>query len=402
MLIKPSLRSNFFTNSHPMGIKKNMENLIAEVITYPKFDGPKNVLILGGSSGYGLASRISLAYGSNSNTINVSFERAAKSNQSGSAGYWNNVFFRYFTKDNSQLHMDFNGDAYSLEMKQQVLAYVKEHYGTIDLIIYSLASGRRNNPKTGNVVNSSIKPLGKSVVGKTLDIANMQVVELTLDPATEQETKDTVYVMGGSDWKDWIDFFDQHKALSKNFKTISYTYIGGKNTDEIYRSGTLGKAKEDLEQAAFQMNPMLKEKYQGEALISSSKSVVSKAGVFIPQMPIYVACLFDVMKAHNVHETTLEHKYRLFKDMVYGNKRILDEKGRLRLDHQEMQDDIQNETQKLMNSLDDQSILDLNGTKEFLKEFYQINGFNMDGVDYDKDVDLDQLILTYKPDNYTF
>jgi enoyl-[acyl-carrier protein] reductase/trans-2-enoyl-CoA reductase (NAD+) len=402
MLIKPSLRSNFFTNSHPMGIKKNMENLISEVKTYPKFDGPKNVLILGGSSGYGLASRISLAYGSNSNTINVSFERAAKSNQSGSAGYWNNVFFRYFTKDKSQLHMDFNGDAYSLEMKQQVLAYVKEHFGTIDLIIYSLASGRRNNPKTGNVVNSSIKPLGKSVVGKTLDIENMQVVELTLDPATEQETKDTVYVMGGSDWKDWIDFFDENQALSKNFKTISYTYIGGKNTDEIYRSGTLGKAKEDLEQAAFQMNPMLKEKYQGEALISSSKSVVSKAGVFIPQMPIYVACLFDVMKAHNVHETTLEHKYRLFKDMVYGNKRILDEKGRLRLDHQEMQDDIQNETQKLMNSLDDQSILDLNGTKEFLKEFYQINGFNMDGVDYEKDVDLDQLILAYKPDNYTF
>ncbi|BCR36203.1 enoyl-ACP reductase FabV [Mariniplasma anaerobium] len=402
MLINPSLRSNFFTNAHPIGIKKNMENLIKEVKTYPSFKGPKNVLILGGSSGYGLASRISLAFGSNSNTINVSFERAARSNQSGSAGYWNNVFFRYFTKDSQQKHMDFNGDAYSLEMKQQVLAYVKENFGTLDLIIYSLASGRRNNPETGHIVNSYIKPLGKTAVGKTLDIANMEVVELSIEPASEQETKDTVYVMGGSDWKDWIDFFDQNEALSKNFKTISYTYIGGKNTDEIYRSGTLGKAKEDLELAAYQMNPILKEKYQGEALISSSKSVVSKAGVFIPQMPIYVACLFDVMKAHEVHETTLEHKYRLFKDMVYGHKRILDEKGRLRLDHREMQDEIQDETQKLMNSLDDQAILELNGTKEFLKEFYQINGFDMDGVDYEKDVDLDQLIKTYKPDNYIF
>jgi enoyl-[acyl-carrier protein] reductase / trans-2-enoyl-CoA reductase (NAD+) len=402
MLIKPSLRSNFFTNAHPLGIKKNIENLINEVKTYPSFKGPKNVLILGGSSGYGLASRISLAFGSQSNTINVSFERPAKSNQSGSAGYWNNVFFRYFTKDTMQKHMDFNGDAYSLEMKQQVLNYVKENFGTLDLIIYSLASGRRKNPETGNVISSYIKPLGKRAIGKTLDIANMEVVELTLEPASKQETEDTVYVMGGSDWKDWIDFFDKNQALSKNFKTISYTYIGGKNTDEIYRKGTLGKAKEDLEQKAYQMNPMLKEKYQGEALISSSKSVVSKAGVFIPQMPIYVACLFDVMKAHGLHETTLEHKYRLFKDMVYGDKRILDEQNRIRLDHREMQDDIQDETQKLMNSLDDQAILDLNGTKEFLKEFYQINGFDMDDVDYEDDVNLDELIQTYKPDNYNF
>jgi enoyl-[acyl-carrier protein] reductase/trans-2-enoyl-CoA reductase (NAD+) len=402
MLIKPSLRSNFFTNAHPIGIKKNIENLIDEVKTYPPFDGPKNVLILGGSSGYGLASRISLSFGSKSNTINVSFERPAKSNQSGSAGYWNNVFFRYFTKDTMQKHIDFNGDAYSLEMKQQVLNYVKENFGKLDLIIYSLASGRRKNPETGNVVNSFIKPLGKKAVGKTLDIANMEVVEITLDPANDQEIEDTVYVMGGSDWKDWVDFFDKNQALSKNFKTISYTYIGGKNTDEIYRKGTLGKAKEDLEQAAYQMNPLLKEKYQGEALISSSKSVVSKAGVFIPQMPIYVACLFDVMKAHGLHETTLEHKYRLFKDMVYGDKRILDEQKRIRLDHREMQDDIQEETQKLMNSLDDEAILKLNGTKEFLKEFYQINGFDMDGVDYEKDVNLEKLIQTYKPNDYNF
>ncbi|MCD4827068.1 MAG: enoyl-[acyl-carrier-protein] reductase FabV [Acholeplasmataceae bacterium] len=402
MLIKPTLRSNFFTNAHPLGIKQNIQNLIDEVNSFEKFDGPKNVLILGGSSGYGLASRISLAYGSNSNTISVSFERAAKSNQSGSAGFWNNVFFRDQTKHTNQIHMDFNGDAYSREMKEKVLDYVKKNFGTIDLLIYSLASGRRYNPETQEMVSSYIKPLGKTVTGKTIDVAKKEIVELEVTPATTQETKDTVYVMGGSDWKDWIDYFDQNDALSKGFKTISYTYIGGKNIEDMYRKGTLGKAKEDLEDASKYLHTYLEKKYQGEGLISSSKAVVSKAGVFIPQMPIYVSCLFDVMKAHKVHESTLAHKYRLFKDMVYGNKRILDEKGRIRLDHYEMQKDIQAETVKMMKTLNDQEILDSPGTKAFLEEFYQINGFDMDGIDYDKDVNLDELINTYVPSNYNF
>lgn len=402
MLIKPTLRSNFFTNAHPFGIKQNIQNLIDEVKGYKKFDGPKNVLILGGSSGYGLASRISLAYGSNSNTISVSFEREAKSNQSGSAGFWNNVFFREQTKDSNQIHMDFNGDAFSLEMKEKVLDYVKKNFKTVDLIIYSLASGRRYNPKTKEMISSYIKPLGKKASGKSIDIAKMEIIDLEITPATKQETKDTVYVMGGSDWKDWIDYFDQNNALSKNFKTISYTYIGGKNTDEIYRKGTLGKAKEDLESAAKQMNTYLKDKYQGEALTSSSKAIISKAGVFIPQMPIYIACLFDVMKAHHVHETTLKHKYRLFEDMIYGNKRILDDLGRIRLDHFEMQEDIQTETQHMMHTLNDHDLLNLLGMQAFLKEFYQINGFEIDGIDYEKDVNLDELIATYVPSNYIF
>jgi len=263
------------------------------------------------------------------------------------------------------------------------------------LIVYSLASGVRKNHETGETVRSQIKTLGEPAVGKTIDIENMEVGTLEVTPANEQETEDTVYVMGGSDWQDWIHFLDKNDCLSDRVKTIAYTYIGGETTAAIYRAGTLGKAKEDLEQKALEMNNFLKNKYQGEALISSSKAVVSKASVFIPQMPIYVACLFDVMKAHDVHETILEHKYRLFKDMVYGDKRIVDEHKRLRLDHLEMNDSIQKETMDMMLTLQDDEILNLPGTKSFLQEFYEINGFNIDGIDYDQDVDIEAYIEQY-------
>lgn len=395
MLIKPTIRSNFFTNAHPLGIKKNIKSEIEKTKSFKPFKGPKHVLILGGSSGYGLASRISLAYGSNADTINVSFEREPKGNQTGSAGYWNNAFFQYYAKETHHLHKDFNGDAYSLEMKKQVLDYIKEHFKTVDLVVYSLASGVRKDIKTEQIVKSHIKPLGQTAYGKTIDVASEKIIDLNIEPATPQETKDTVFVMGGSDWEDWISFLDEHKVLAKDFKTVSYTYIGGPNTDEIYRKGTLGEAKKDLELKAKQMNKMLKEKYNGEALISSSKAVVSKASVFIPQMPIYVSCLFEVMKVHGLHETTLEHKYRLFKDMIYGKDRIFDDEQRIRLDHQEMETAIQTETKVLMQTLSDQEILNLAGTKEFLKEFYQINGFQVEGVDYNQDVDLEKLVQTY-------
>lgn len=395
MLIKPTIRTNFFTNAHPLGIKKMIEEQISQVKSFKPFKGPQNVLILGGSSGYGLASRISLAYGANANTISVSFEREAKSNQSGSAGYWNNVFFDYEAKETKNIHKDFNGDAFSLEMKKQVLEYIKNNFKTIDLLVYSLASGVRKNELTNELVKSSIKPLGKTAYGKTIDIASNKIIDLNIEPGTTQETKDTVFVMGGSDWQDWINYLDENQVLAKNFKTISYTYIGGENTDNIYRKGTLGEAKLDLELKASQMNIMLKDKYDGEALISSSKAIVSKASVFIPQMPIYVSCLFQVMKSHNTHETTLEHKYRLFKDMIYGDKRIVDEKHRIRLDHLEMDEKVQTETMALMHDINDEKFFELEGTKSFLKEFYQINGFEVDGIDYDKDVDLDELIEIY-------
>ena len=400
MTIKPSIRSNFFTNSNPLGVQKMLQNYINDVKKLSKYQGPKNVLIIGGSSGYGLATRISLAFGAGANTINVSFESQPRGNKTGSAGFWNNLFFQDAVKDLGQKHLDFNADAFMPETKQTILETIQKKFGQIDLLVYSLASGARKNVETGELVRSSIKPLGEPAVGRTIDIKSMRVEPLTVEPATEQETKDTVFVMGGGDWHDWVRYLDDAGVLAKGFKTVSYTYIGGKNTDAIYRSGTIGQAKLDLEATADNLNKLLIEKYEGEALISSSKAIVSKASVFIPQMPIYVSYLFDEMTKNGTHETTLEHKHRLFKDMIYGNNRILDENGRIRLDHLEMDEALQNRINQLMQQDINQSFLDLDGTKLFLKEFYQINGFDVDGVDPEADIDLEALLNKYQTKNY--
>ncbi len=391
MIIDPSIRSNIFLNAHPKGCEMFVQKQIEEVKQLPTFNGPKNVLIIGGSSGYGLASRIALAYGASSNTFNVSYETPPKGKRTGTAGWWNNLYFQKFAKDTNHIHKDFVGDAFSNQMKELVADAIENTFKTVDLVIYSLAAGARFNEETQNLVRSSIKTIGEEAQGKTIDLADLTIKDLIINPATEEEIKDTVYVMGGSDWKDWIDYLDQRKLLSPGFKTISYTYIGAKSNAKIYREGTLGQAKEDLEEKARQMNLILKDKYDGEALISSSKAVVTKASVFIPKMPIYVSCLIEVMKKNNMYETILEHKYRLFKDMVYGNNRILDEKNRLRLDHDEMREDIQKETIQLMDELSDDKLFDLQGTYDFIKEFHQIHGFKFDEIDYDEDIDLELL-----------
>jgi len=395
MIIKPSIRSNFFTNAHPIGCQKSIKNQVERISSLGKYDGPKNVLIIGGSSGYGLGSRISLAFGASANTVNVSFESAPRGKRTGSAGYWNNIFFQDEAQKTGNIHKDFLGDAFSFETKELVSKYIKENIGKIDLLVYSLASGARKNFDTGETFKSQIKTIGKSVTGKTIDIAAEKVYDLEVEPASNQEIEDTVFVMGGSDWNDWYNHLKSENLVNDGFKTIAYTYIGGPTTEGIYRKGTLGKAKEDLEKFAVEMNDELKS-INGEALISSSKAVVSKASVFIPQMPIYVACLIETMKKHNVEESILEHKHRLFKNMVYGNERILDEQGRIRLDHLEMDKEIQKETLSIMNDLTDTEILEFKGTKSFLKEFYQINGFMLDDVDYNLDIDLTTLTEKYK------
>jgi enoyl-[acyl-carrier protein] reductase / trans-2-enoyl-CoA reductase (NAD+) len=393
MDIKPSIRSNIFMNAHPLGCQQYILDQVNQIKTFEPFKGPKNVLIIGGSSGYGLGSRIALAFKANSNTINVSFETAPRQNRTGTAGWWNNIYFQQFAKETGNIHKDFVGDAFSTEMKQQVVNYIREHFKTVDLVIYSLAAGARKDELTGNIIKSHIKTIGAPAEGKTIDIADLSIKDLTIQPATEEETKETVFVMGGSDWRHWIETLDQAGVLSEGVKTISYTYIGGSITDTIYRGGTLGKAKEDLEKQAETMNQLLSSKYHGEALISSSKAVVTKASVFIPKMPIYVSCLFEVMTKYGVHESILEHKYRLYKDMVYGNKRITDSLKRIRLDHLEMDEKIQKETAQLMDKYTDESLFELPGTKKFLKDFHQIHGFQLEGIDYDKDVDMEQLSL---------
>ena len=380
MIIKPSIRSNVFTNAHPKGSKAYVQSLIDETKAFESFEGPKNVLIIGGSSGYGLASRVALAFGAKANTVNVSYERKPKNGKTGSAGWWNNIHFQTLAKPLGTTHKDFVMDAFSKATKQSVSEYIKKHLGTVDLVIYSLAAGARPDDN-GNLVKSKILPIGETEKGKTIDVAKGEVKELELEPASEQDIKDTVFVMGGEDWQNWIEHLHEEKALAHKAKTISYTYIGSEVTYPIYRGGTLGKAKEDLERRAETINSLLEDNLSGAALISSSQAVVTKASVFIPQMPLYVSCLFDVMKTHNVHETILEHKYRLYKDMVYGNNRQQDPKGRLRMDAFELNENIQKETIDLMTSLKDEAILNLQGTQDFYTIFYNIHGFKFDCLD---------------------
>ena len=391
MIIEPSIRSNIFLNAHPKGCEQAVYEQILEVKQKKAFEGPKKVLIIGGSSGYGLASRIALAYGAQSDTINISFETAPKGKRTGTAGWWNNIAFQKYAKELNHIHKDFVGDAFGSQMKKDVINYIKETFGKLDLVIYSLAAGARFNEETGTLIKSSIKAIGSDAVGKTIDLADLTVKELVIGTATEEEVKDTVYVMGGSAWEEWIQTLHQENLLNPGFKTISYTYIGGPTTDKIYRGGTLGKAKEDLELSARRMNELLKASYQGEALISSSKAVVTKASVFIPQMPVYVSCLFDVMMRVGTHESILSHKYRLFQDMVYGNKRIVDDMGRIRLDHLEMEEHVQKETIHMMESLTDEQLFKLEGTNVFIKEFHQIHGFQFENIDYNEETDLESL-----------
>ncbi len=391
MIIKPSIRSNVFTNAHPHGCYLNVKTQIDEAKNKPSFEGPKNVLIIGGSSGYGLASRIALAYGAGANTLNVSYEGAPKGKRTGTAGWWNNIYFQELAKETGNIHKDFVGDAFSVEMKNNVIAAIKEQFGTVDLIIYSLAAGARKDSETGEVIKSAIKPVGEAATGKTIDIANREVSDLTIEPATAEEINSTVKVMGGSDWKAWIDALDNAGVMDNNAKTIAYTYIGSNTTKSIYRGGTLGYAKTDLENTAKTLNETLQSKYDGEALISSSKGVVTKASVFIPQMPIYVSALYEVMMNEGIHESILAHKYRLYQDMVYGENRTTDNEGRLRMDAYELDPSIQEKTEALMRKFTDASIFEMAGTRRFLKDFYQINGFDFDAIDYEAPVDMDAL-----------
>lgn len=389
MIIKPLIRSNVLLTAHPLGCRRHVDEQIAAARGFAPFEGPRHVLIIGGSSGYGLATRIALAVCGGANTINMSYESGPKGERSGTAGWWNNLAFLDAMKDAPTSHKDFLGDAFSMTMKQQVIAFLRERNIKLDLLVYSLAAGSRYDETTNELVRSHIKTIGASSTGTTIDIASLSLQNITVAAANEREIAETVYVMGGGGWNEWIDALMDADVLNQGFKTISYTYIGGSATERIYRSGTIGHAKEDLEQTAIRLDETLKRRYRGEALISSSKAVVTKASVFIPQMPIYVSCLYEAMARHGVDETILEHKYRLFKDMVYGAKRNVDDQGRIRMDHRELDPAIQKEVFDRMNHLDETSIFEMSGTKRFLVDFYKMNGFGYDDIDYDADVPLE-------------
>ncbi|MCM3764181.1 enoyl-ACP reductase FabV [Neobacillus niacini] len=391
--IKPVLKGNIARAAHPIGCEASVEEQIGFVKANGHYNGPKKAVILGASSSYGLASRISLAFGSNADTIGVSFERGITSpEQTGTAGWWNNIFFKKEAEKAGLLAKNFIGDAFSTEMKEQVVQYIKEEFGgKIDILVYSLASPKRIDPQTGTVYTSCIKSIGEEVRDFSINLEKQEIFEQVVEPATEKEIADTVKVMGGEDWELWIQALMEAGVLAEGFKTVLYSYLGPEITRPFYSGGTLGQAKAHAAQTSDRMNQMLKEKVNGESVICVSKAVTTKASAVIPILPVYASALYKVMIEKGLHETPIMHKHRFFKEMLYGDKREYDENGYLRPDSWELREDVQAEVKAIIDQVTPDNFRELTAVDVFTKEFMQLNGFLFDGVNYEEEIDLEAL-----------
>lgn len=387
MIIQPKVKGFICTTAHPAGCKKNVEMQREYVEKLGKLDGPKKVLVIGGSTGFGLASRITAAFAFDAATINVSYEKLPTDKKTGTAGYYNTKAFDEIAQNEGLLSKSFNGDAFSDQLKKEVLAYIKENLGEIDLLIYSVASPRRTDPATGETYYSVLKPLNTSYTNTTIDFMTGKMSEITLEPASATEVEGTVKVMGGEDWELWIEALIEENLLAEGAMTIAYSYIGPKLTFPIYRDGSIGKAKEHLEAKALEMN----EKYRAnklQAYVSVNKALVTQASSAIPVVPLYISVLYKIMKEKGIHEGCIEQIYRMFSEKILNKKVIVDEKNRIRVDDWEMREDVQEEVEKaweIMRNGNVQEVLDLEGYRD---EFYKLFGFNMQGVNYEEDIDI--------------
>lgn len=383
MIIKPQVRGFICTTAHPEGCARHVEEQIAYVKNKPRLaNGPKNALIIGASTGYGLASRIVAAFGAGANTLGVFFERPAQDKRTASPGWYNTAAFDKAAAQAGLISRNVNGDAFSDDLKNQAIDLIKRDFGQVDLVVYSLASPRRTHPRTGQVHTSTLKPVGKPYTSKTINVMTGQVTQMTLEPATEEEIANTVAVMGGEDWDMWMEALMNAGVLAKGAVTVAYSYIGPQVTDAIYRSGTIGRAKDHLETSTKALDQKMK-KVGGRALISVNKAVVTQASAAIPVVPLYIAGLFKIMKQKGLHEDCIEQMHRLFSTGVYGKGATLDEKGRLRLDDWEMRDDVQKEIMAIwenVNTENAESMTDLQGYRD---GFVRLFGFGLPNVNYE-------------------
>jgi enoyl-[acyl-carrier protein] reductase/trans-2-enoyl-CoA reductase (NAD+) len=387
MTIKPMIRNNICMNAHPDGLRIEVARQIDYVKAQPRVSGPRRVLIIGGSAGYGLASRIVAAYTCGAATLNVAFERPASGNRTATVGWYNTESFQTFARaDGLECHT-FYGDAFADDMKDQVAAFIKDEWGTVDLVIYSLASGVRTDPKTGETYRSALKPVGAPFAAKTVDTLTGEIREVTSEPATEEEIAATVKVMGGEDWALWIDRLLADGLLAPGAMTVAYSYIGPELIRRVYREGTIGKAKEHLEATARELSVRLSG-VNGSAYVSVNKAVVTRASSVIPVVPLYGVALFRVMKDMGLHEGTIEQAYRLFAERLYIDGPIpTDEHDRIRIDDWEMRDDVQAAVLELFEFARDDNLRELTDIDNYHNEFLRIHGFGVDGVDYDKEIE---------------
>jgi enoyl-[acyl-carrier protein] reductase/trans-2-enoyl-CoA reductase (NAD+) len=386
MKIEPRVRGFISLNAHPKGCERNVLNQINYIASKGSIDGPKNALVIGASTGFGLASRITAAIGSKASTIGIFFERPAATGKPGSAGWYNNAAFEAEAQQRGLYAKSINGDAFSDEIKQQTIELIKADLGKIDLIIYSLASPKRTNPRTGITHNSVLKPIGSTFSNKTVDFHTGIVSTVSIDPANEQEIADTVAVMGGEDWEMWMEALKDAGVLADGVLTIAYSYIGPALTESVYRKGTIGRAKDDLEKTAGDINQILKP-VNGKAFVSVNKALVTQASSAIPVIPLYMSLLFKAMKADGSHEGCIEQIQRLFAERLYKGVPVpTDEQGRIRIDDWEMKDSIQNEVARLWNEASTESLAQLGDLEGYRKDFMRLFGFEVEGVNYEEDV----------------
>lgn len=389
MIIQPKVRGFICTTAHPQGCSEHVRSWVDYVKQQtPLARAPKKVLVIGASTGFGLASRISAAFGANAKTIVVSFERPAAGKRTASAGWYNTAAFETAASEAGLYAKSINGDAFSDEIKSQVIDLIKKDWGgEVDCVVYSIASPRRQHPKTGEMLNSVLKPIGQTYHNKTVDVMTGEVEAVEIEPATDQEIEQTEAVMGGEDWQMWIEALLKENLLAQDATTVAYTYVGPEITHAIYRLGTIGRAKEHLEATAAKLDQMLQSACGGRALISVNKALVTQASAAIPVVPLYISLLYKAMKERNLHEGCIEQMWRLFSDRLYGDNDHVDEKGRIRVDDWEMRDEVQAVVNALWSEVDTDSLESVSDIQGYRDEFYRLFGFGFSEVDYDADVD---------------
>jgi enoyl-[acyl-carrier protein] reductase/trans-2-enoyl-CoA reductase (NAD+) len=385
MIIEPRTRGFICLTSHPTGCEQNVKNQIEYVKSKGKIKGAKKVLVLGSSTGFGLASRITSAFRSDAATIGVFFDKPASPNRPASPGYYNTAAFEKEATKAGLYAKSINGDAFSNEIKQQVVTLIKEDLGKIDLVIYSLASPVRTHPETGKRFKSVLKPIGEVFTNKTVDFHTGKVSEISINPAEGDDIENTVTVMGGEDWKMWIDALKNENLLADGATTVAYSYIGPEVTKPVYRNGTIGAAKDHLEATAFTITDDLKS-IGGNAYVSVNKALVTQASSAIPVIPLYISLLFKIMKEKGTHEGCIEQIQRLYSQRLFGGDLALDEKGRIRVDDLEMREDVQAEIAELWKKATSENLAEIGDLEGYSNEFFNLFGFKVAGVDYDKDV----------------
>lgn len=383
MIVEPKVREYICTTAHPKGCEENVREQIAYVKAHGAIEGPKKVLVIGASTGYGLASRITAAFGCGADTLGIMFERPASGRRTATAGWYNTAAFEKFAAEEGLYAKSVNGDAFSKEVKEQVIEMIREDLGQVDMVVYSLAAPRRTTAD-GVTYSSVLKTRDQVFTEKSLDLRNGEIVTKSVEPATAEEVEGTVKVMGGEDWEDWMKALQAAGVLAEGARTVAYSYIGPELTYPIYNEGTIGQAKKHLQQTAKKLN----QEIEGlKAVVSVNKALVTQASAAIPIVPLYFAVLYKIMKEQGSHEGCIEQMDRLFSTKLLAEPMPVDGEGLIRMDDLELEPKVQDEVMKIWKQITTENLKELADVDGYWEDFYRMFGFGLAGVDYDQDVE---------------